>query len=66
MRTGRPKLADSERRSAELRIRLTRVERKQLDVAARANGKETSTWARELLLSHYGKRKKQPGSGNSV
>jgi uncharacterized protein (DUF1778 family) len=66
MRTGRPKLADSERKSAELRIRLTHAERNQLDAAARANGKETSTWARELLLSQCEKRKKRPAAGNGV
>jgi hypothetical protein len=51
---GRPKLPESKRRVAELRIRLTRLERKHLDVVARANGKDTSTWARELLLAQSG------------
>jgi hypothetical protein len=51
MRTGRPKLAESERRSAELRIRLTGAERKQLDAAAKADAKETSTWAGIAFLA---------------
>jgi hypothetical protein len=44
---GRPPKPDSERKSAELRIRLTDEERKALD---RAAGENTSTWAREVLL----------------
>ena len=44
---GRPPKPDKERKSAELRIRLTEGERAQLDAAAQGN---TSTWARELLL----------------
>jgi hypothetical protein len=62
---GRPKLPDSDRRGAELRIRLTRAERKRLDVAARAKGMETSTWARELLLAHSGSRKTGKGPNRS-
>jgi hypothetical protein len=44
---GRPPKPDEERRSAELRIRLTDEEREKLDDAA---GGRTSTWARDLLL----------------
>ena len=44
---GRPVKKASERRTAELRIRLTDSERKKLDRAAKGN---TSTWAREILL----------------
>jgi uncharacterized protein (DUF1778 family) len=44
---GRPPKSDEDRRSAELRIRLTEDEREILDEAA---GGKTSTWARELLL----------------
>jgi uncharacterized protein (DUF1778 family) len=44
---GRPPKPDEERRTAELRIRLTDDEREILDKAAEG---KTSTWARELLL----------------
>ena len=44
---GRPPKPDEERRSAELRIRLTEDERESLDDAA---GGKTSTWARDVLL----------------
>jgi hypothetical protein len=44
---GRPPKPDDERRTAELRIRLTDEERERLDDAA---GGKTSTWARDLLL----------------
>lgn len=44
---GRPPKDPEDRKSAELRIRLTAGERDSLDRAA--NGK-TSTWAREVLL----------------
>lgn len=46
---GRPPKSPENRRSDELRIRLTEAERELLD---RVSGGEegTSTWARELLL----------------
>lgn len=44
---GRPPKPPEERKSAELRIRLTEDERSALDHAA---GENTSTWAREVLL----------------
>lgn len=44
---GRPFKPDEDRRTAELRIRLTDDERELLDAAA--DGK-TSTWARNILL----------------
>jgi hypothetical protein len=44
---GRPPKPDEDRRSAELRIRLTDDEREKLDEAA---GGQTSTWARDVLL----------------
>jgi uncharacterized protein (DUF1778 family) len=44
---GRPPKADEERKSAELRIRMTQEERELLDAAA---GGKTSTWARGVLL----------------
>ena len=44
---GRPPKPDADRKSAELRIRLTEEERETLDNAA---GEKTSTWARDVLL----------------
>ena len=44
---GRPPKPPEERKSAELRIRLTEDERAILDDAAKG---KTSTWARTLLL----------------
>ena len=44
---GRPPKADDERKSAELRIRMTQEERELLDAAA---GGKTSTWARNVLV----------------
>jgi uncharacterized protein (DUF1778 family) len=44
---GRPFKSDAARKSAELRIRLTKEERTVLDAAADGH---TSTWAREILL----------------
>ena len=44
---GRPPKPPDERKSAELRIRLTEDERTALDDAARG---QTSTWARSVLL----------------
>ena len=51
---GRPPKPPEERKTAELRIRLTGAQREQLDAAADG---DTSTWARELLLK-AAKRKK--------
>jgi hypothetical protein len=45
---GRPPKPDEDRRTAELRIRLTEQERSILDLAA---GEQTSTWARLVLLA---------------
>ena len=44
---GRPPKPPQERKAAELRIRLTEAQRKELDAAA---GQDTSTWARDVLL----------------
>ena len=44
---GRPPKAPDDRKSAELRIRLTEDERAELDAAADGH---TSTWARAILL----------------
>jgi hypothetical protein len=52
---GRPKKPDSERKDSELRIRLTAQDRLALDKAAQSAGKETSTWARHILLKNAGK-----------
>ena len=48
---GRPPMPPGEKRDAELRIRLTPVERETLDKAAQARDKDTSTWARAELLA---------------
>jgi len=59
---GRPQKSPGERRTAELRIRLTAAERQALD---RAAGGGTSTWARAILLLAavtYG-RAKRAGKG---
>ncbi len=47
---GRPPKPPDERKSSELRIRLTETDREILDDAARYKGAETSTWARNVLL----------------
>lgn len=47
---GRPPKPKSEVKNAELRIRMTRADRKLLDRAASATDAETSTWARSALL----------------
>ena len=44
---GRPHKPPEERKTAELRIRLTEAQRSELDDAA---GQDTSTWARDVLL----------------
>lgn len=44
---GRPPKSPEERKTAELRIRLTPEQRATLDAAADA---DTSTWARDVLL----------------
>lgn len=49
---GRPPLKPADRRSQELRIRLTVAERKLLD---RCAGGKTSTWARNVLLRYIRK-----------
>jgi len=55
MSRGRPPKDPDERKSAELRIRLTEQERAELDAAAGAN---TSTWAREVLLKAAKRQRK--------
>jgi hypothetical protein len=47
---GRPKKPEGEVKNNVLRIRLTPAERAQLDRAAEAQGEDTSTWARALLM----------------
>jgi hypothetical protein len=44
---GRPPKSPDERKTAELRIRLTNEQREVLDAAAEG---DTSTWARDVLL----------------
>ncbi len=49
-RMGRPPKPPDDRKSSELRIRLTAMDRETLDEVARSKGAETSTWARDILL----------------
>jgi len=51
MAMGRPKKPDSERLDSELRIRMNAEDRRTLDEFAESAGQETSTWARDVLLS---------------
>jgi len=48
---GRPKKPEGEVKDNVLRIRLTPDERARLDDAAQLHGEETSTWARQMLLT---------------
>ena len=57
---GRPPKADEDRKSAELRIRMTQEERELLDQAA---VEKTSTWARDVLVK-AAKRKVSGKQGN--
>ena len=57
---GRPPKADEDRKSAELRIRMTQEERELLDQAA---VEKTSTWARDVLVK-AAKRKVSGQQGN--
>ena len=59
---GRPPKEPAERRSDELRIRLTSDERAALDEWAHAQGQETSTLARTILLQLVNrKNRSNPG-----
>lgn len=64
---GRPPKPKDERKSSELRIRLTEEERATLDAAA---GEKTSTWARDTLLQvalrQLDKQHKNRKTGESV
>lgn len=61
---GRPKKPEGEVKANVLRIRLTPEQRARLDAAAQAYGEETSTWARDMLLTLSGaprpKRQQKP------
>jgi hypothetical protein len=48
--TGRRKKPGAEAKSYMLRIRMTEVDRKLLEKAAKAKSLETSTWARSELV----------------
>lgn len=48
---GRPKKPKADRKTNCLRVMMTDTDRAALDATARASGKETSTWARELLVA---------------
>jgi len=51
MKTGRPPKAKKDRRDSLLRVCLTDSERRAIEKAAKASGKDTSAWAREQLLA---------------
>lgn len=53
MRTGRPKLGE-DAKTAVFQIRFTKEQRKKLEEVAGAAGKESATWAREILLREIG------------
>jgi uncharacterized protein (DUF1778 family) len=48
---GRPPLAEGERKGHMMRVRMTHEERALIDKAARKDGKDTSAWARALLVA---------------
>ena len=48
---GRPKLPRGEAKSAMVRARVSPSERRAIESAARAEGKDISEWAREILIS---------------
>jgi hypothetical protein len=48
---GRKKKPEGENKTYMLRIRMTEIERKLLEEAAKAKSLETSTWARSELVS---------------
>jgi hypothetical protein len=54
---GRPKKPADKVRVNVLRIRLTDAERAQLDSAAQRQGRDTSSWARAVLLALAAKKK---------
>jgi uncharacterized protein (DUF1778 family) len=47
---GRKAISGTRKTDRPLRIRLTDGERRRIDDAARAEGKPTSSWAREILM----------------
>jgi hypothetical protein len=54
---GRPPKRPTERKTAELRIRLTEAERKRIDAQAKVAQMESSTWARGILMAVCKSRK---------
>ena len=48
---GRKPLSDGRKSDRPLRIRLTDAERNYVDLAAKNAGKQTSTWARDVLIA---------------
>ena len=58
---GRPPKAPGDRKTAELRIRLTPAQRAALDAAS--DGGETSTWARGVLLAAAERKHRKRASG---
>jgi hypothetical protein len=48
---GRPPKAQKDKRDNILRVCLTESERRAIDRTAKAEGQDTSTWARDRLLA---------------
>jgi len=48
---GRPILPDEDKRSGKIQVRLNGDEQKKIAVAAKANGKTVSDWARGILMT---------------
>lgn len=51
---GRPKLAETEARTARVIVRMTAAEAARVDAAAAAAGLDRSEWVRRALLSDGG------------
>ena len=49
-RIGRPKLPKGEAKSEMVRVRVTPVELRALEAAAKSSGKDLTEWARAIML----------------
>lgn len=54
---GRPAIAEEERRSGTIQIRVNALERLSLNEAARVRGLELSSWIRDTLLKAVSRKK---------
>jgi hypothetical protein len=52
---GRPKLPKGKAKSNTLLIRLSALERQQIDELAKSKGEKSSAWARHILLEAFPK-----------